>query len=132
MLLLAACSSGGNSVNTSSSTAAPPPSTTEVQATPKPEGDSAFPVTIAHKKGEYTLEKKPEVVAVLDTKFVDQLVELKEQPAGSVTAAGSDKDFPAYLSDRLGDVKVLGTRDEPNLEALVQLPALFPFPPLMF
>ena len=121
MLLLAACSSGGNSVNTSSSTAAPPPSTTEVQTTPKPEGDSAFPVTIAHKKGEYTLEKKPQVVAVLDTKFVDQLVALKEQPAGSVTAAGSDKDFPAYLSDRLGDMKVLGTRDEPNLEALVQL-----------
>ncbi|MFP3390702.1 ABC transporter substrate-binding protein [Brevibacillus sp. SIMBA_040] len=121
MLLLAACSSGGNSVNTSSSTAPPPPPTTEVQATPNLEGDSAFPVTIAHKKGEYTLEKKPEVIAVLDTKFVDQLVALKEQPAGSVTAAGSDKDFPAYLSDRLGDVKVLGTRDEPNLEALVQL-----------
>ncbi|WP_244226519.1 ABC transporter substrate-binding protein [Paenibacillus protaetiae] len=78
-------------------------------------------MTIKHLKGEYTLEKKPEIIAVLDTKFVDQLVALNEQPAGSVTAAGSDTDFPEYLSDRLGDVKVLGTRDEPNLEAILAL-----------
>lgn len=119
-LLLAACSSGGNNANTPSGTPGASP-TAEVQNTQAPEGESAFPVTITHMKGEYILEKKPEVIAVLDTKFVDQLIVLDEQPAGSVTAAGSDTDFPEYLSDRLGEVKVLGTRDEPNLEAVLEL-----------
>lgn len=119
-LLLAACGSGGGNAGTPSGAAQSSPST-EAQATPEPQGEQAYPVTITHMKGEYTLEKKPEVVAVLDTKFVDQLIMLNEQPAGSVTAAGSDTDFPEYLSDRLGVVKILGTRDEPNLEALLDL-----------
>jgi ABC-type Fe3+-hydroxamate transport system, periplasmic component len=119
-LLLTACSSGGKNSNVPSSTPEASPST-EAQDTSAPEGGNSFPVTIKHLKGEYTLEKKPEVIAVLDTKFVDQLLALNEQPAGSVTAAGSDTDFPAYLSDRLGDVKVLGTRDKPNLEAILAL-----------
>lgn len=128
-LLLAGCGSGGSgSNNEGSPSAAPaaspsassPPAETQ-SASPASEDQGSFPVTLTHMKGEYTLEKKPEVIAVLDTKFVDQLIALDEQPAGSVTAAGSDTDFPEYLSDRLGDVKVLGTRDEPNLEALLAL-----------
>ncbi len=126
-LLLTACGSGSNEGKNESSpstipAASPSSSPTEAQsAPPASEDKGAFPVTITHMKGEYTLEKKPEVIAVLDTKFVDQLIALNEQPAGSVTAAGSDTDFPEYLSDRLENVKVLGTRDEPNLEALVAL-----------
>nr|WP_256719697.1 iron-siderophore ABC transporter substrate-binding protein [Paenibacillus glucanolyticus] len=120
MLLLVACSSGGENVQTSSGTPGLSPSTDDQPAT-EPQGESTYPVTITHLKGEYTLEKKPEAIAVLDTKYVDQLIALEELPAGSVTAAGSDTDFPEYLSDRLGDVKVLGTRDEPNLEALLDL-----------
>lgn len=88
---------------------------TEAQA------EAAYPLVVKHMKGEVTLEQKPEIIAVLDTKFVDQLVVLGEQPAGSVTAAGSDTDFPEYLLDQLGDVKVLGTRDEPNMEAVLAL-----------
>ncbi|XID94697.1 ABC transporter substrate-binding protein [Paenibacillaceae bacterium WGS1546] len=120
-LLLAACGSGGNDANAPSGTPAESPSTETQSASPESEDKGSFPVTITHMKGEYTLEKKPETIAVLDTKFVDQLIALNEQPAGSVTAAGSDTDFPEYLSDRLGDVKVLGTRDEPNIEAVLAL-----------
>lgn len=123
-LLLAACNSGENGGHNESSPSATPsslPSTEAQSAPPASENQGSFPVTLTHMKGEYTLEKKPETIAVLDTKFVDQLIALDEQPAGSVTAAGSDTDFPEYLSDRLGEVKVLGTRDEPNLEALVAL-----------
>ncbi|MFC4597877.1 ABC transporter substrate-binding protein [Cohnella hongkongensis] len=122
-LLLAACgsgNSGGQSESPPSGTPEPSPSVTE-SASPTSEDKAPFPVTITHMKGEYTLEKKPEVIAVLDTKFVDQLIALDEQPAGSVTAAGSDTDFPEYLSDRLGNVQVLGTRDEPNIEAVLAL-----------
>ena len=120
ILLLAACGTEGDNDRAASGTVTPSPST-EIQATSEPEGENAFPVTIKHMKGEYVLEKKPKVIAVLDTKFVDQLIALDEQPTGSVTAAGSDTDFPEYLMDRLGDVKVLGTRDEPNLEAVLEL-----------
>lgn len=119
-LLLAACGSGGGNAQTSTGTDASPPAT-KVQTASEPEGEGTYPVTITHIKGEHTLEKKPEVIAVLDTKYVDQLIALDEKPAGSVTAAGSDTDFPEYLNDRLGDVKVLGTRDEPNLEAVLEL-----------
>lgn len=119
VLVLTACGAGAgtNSGNTAQPSADTPtePSSTETQTT------AAFPVTITHMKGEYTLNEKPKTIAVLDVKFVDQLLSVGEQPAGSVVAGGKDATFPEYLSDQLGDVKVLGTRDEPNLEAIVSL-----------
>lgn len=118
--MLTACSSGGNNANAPSSTPSSSPQA-EAQDTSEPESGNPYPVTIKHLKGEYTLEKKPEVIAVLDAKFADQLIALEEKPAGSVKAAGSDTDFPEYLRDKLGDVKLLGTRDEPNLEAVLAL-----------
>ncbi|MBB6633089.1 AraC family transcriptional regulator [Cohnella thailandensis] len=123
MLLLGACSLGGNNNganNASPSSAAsttPAPSASAAAETPQ----SSYPVTIKHVKGDFTLEQKPENIAVLDVQYVDQLVALNEQPAGSVKAAGSDADFPEYLSDKLSDVKVLGTYEEPNLEAIVAM-----------
>lgn len=121
MLILGACSSGeeGNPVASSNTNTEEPAGNTNTGA--ESNSEAAYPVTIQHMKGEYTLEEKPEVIAVLDTKFVDQLIVLGEQPAGSVTAAGSDTDFPEYLMDQIGDVKLLGTRDEPNLEAVLAL-----------
>nr|WP_274529097.1 iron-siderophore ABC transporter substrate-binding protein [Paenibacillus piscarius] len=71
-------------------------------------------------KGEHTLTEKPKVIAVLDVKFADQLIALGEKPAGSVVA-GTKDEFPEYLSAQMEGVKVLGTRDEPNLEAIVSL-----------
>ncbi|MNJ49368.1 putative siderophore-binding lipoprotein YfiY precursor [compost metagenome] len=117
VLVLTACgagagTNGGNTAKPSTETPAETPATSETQ--------TAFPVTITHMKGDYTLTEKPKTIAVLDVKFVDQLLAVGEQPAGSVVAGGNDT-FPEYLSDQLGDVKVLGTRDEPNLEAIVAL-----------
>ncbi|OAX50295.1 ABC transporter substrate-binding protein [Paenibacillus sp. AD87] len=92
-------------------------------ATPANEGtqtDGAFPVTIKHMKGELTLKEKPKTIAVLDVKFLDQMLAVGEKPAGSVIAGGNT-DFPEYLGDQPSDVQVLGTRDEPNLEAIVEL-----------
>ncbi|MFE5321160.1 ABC transporter substrate-binding protein [Paenibacillus sp. NPDC056579] len=79
------------------------------------------PVKIKHMKGEVTLEHRPEKIAVLDTQFVDQLLALNEQPAGSVITTGDKTQFPAYLNDKLKDIKVLGTKDEPNLEAVIAM-----------
>jgi len=126
ILLLSACAGGnGGSGNASGDSGASPSAVQTQTASP---GASAaqsaqrgYPVTIKHMKGEITLEQRPEKIAVLDTQFADQLVALNERPAGSVKAAGDDADFPEYLKDRLADVKLLGTKDEPNLEAVVAM-----------
>ena len=114
MLLMGACSAGsGGSPAASPGTSAAPGAAQIAQ--------QAFPVTIKHVKGEYTLEQKPERIAVLDVQYVDQLVALNEQPAGSVKAAGAAADFPEYLAGKLKDVKVLGTYEQPNLEAILEI-----------
>lgn len=71
-------------------------------------------------KGELTLNEKPQRIAVVDVKFLDQMLAVGEKPAGSVIAGGNT-DFPEYLGDQPSGVQVLGTRDEPNLEAIVAL-----------
>ncbi|WP_340021336.1 iron-siderophore ABC transporter substrate-binding protein [Paenibacillus sp. FSL K6-1096] len=125
VLVLAACGTGGgNNAGTTaqpSASAEPSPSSeAQAQATPEAQATAAYPVTLTHIKGEYTLTEKPKVIAVLDVKFADQLIALGEKPAGSVVA-GTKDEFPEYLSAQMDGVKVLGTRDEPNLEAIVAL-----------
>ncbi|MEN1985704.1 ABC transporter substrate-binding protein [Paenibacillus hubeiensis] len=116
VLVLTACGAeaGTNGGNESAATPTETPSNSGSQT------NAAYPVTISHMKGEYTLTEKPKTIAVLDVKFVDQLLAVGEQPAGSVIAGGNTT-FPEYLSDQLGNIEVLGTRDEPNLEAIVAL-----------
>ncbi|MDQ0170577.1 ABC transporter substrate-binding protein [Paenibacillus tundrae] len=118
VLVLTACGAGAgtnaNGGNESAATPAETPSNTETQTT------GAFPVTLKHMKGELTLNEKPQRIAVLDVKFLDQMLAVGEKPAGSVIAGGNT-DFPEYLGDEPKDVQVLGTRDEPNLEAIVAL-----------
>ncbi|MEK3943005.1 ABC transporter substrate-binding protein [Paenibacillus sp. FSL H3-0310] len=119
VLVLTACGTGGGA---NAGTAALPSASAEPSPTSETQAQTtAFPVTISHMKGEYTLTEKPKVIAALDVKFVDQLLAIGEHPAGSVVAGAKDAKFPEYLSEQLGDVKVLGTRDEPNLEAIVAM-----------
>jgi iron complex transport system substrate-binding protein len=123
MLLMGACSLGGGS--TSPSASGEPVVSQSANTSPAPSPvqtkQSSYPLTIKHLKGDAALEHKPQRIAVLDTQYVDQLVALNEQPAGSVKAAGAKADFPDYLTDRLTDVKVLGTYQEPNLEAILAM-----------
>ena len=125
VLALTACGSGGG---TNAGTAAQPSASAEpspsaeaqAQASPEAQTTAAYPVTFKDMKGEHTLTEKPKVIAVLDVKFADQLIALGEKPAGSVIA-GTKDEFPEYLSAQMDGVKFLGTRDEPNLEAIVAL-----------
>ncbi|MBY0117965.1 ABC transporter substrate-binding protein [Paenibacillus xylanexedens] len=116
ILVLTACGAGAgtDSGNQPAATPTETPSNTESQTA------GAFPVTITHMKGELTLNEKPQKIAVLDVKFLDQMLAVGEKPAGSVIAGGNT-DFPEYLGDQPNGVEVLGTRDEPNLEAIVAL-----------
>lgn len=110
----------GTTAQPSASAEPSPSSEAQAQASPEAQATAAYPVTFTHIKGEYTLTEKPKVIAVLDVKFADQLIALGEKPAGSVVA-GTKDEFPEYLSAQMDGVKVLGTRDEPNLEAIVAL-----------
>lgn len=122
MLLLGACSTGSNGGASGNTGPTANPSTAASSASGAAQAaQKGYPATIKHVKGEYTLEQKPERIAVLDVQYIDQLVALNERPAGSVKAAGATADFPDYLTDRLSNVKVLGTYQEPNLEAILAM-----------
>ncbi|OMF67993.1 iron-siderophore ABC transporter substrate-binding protein [Paenibacillus sp. FSL R5-0766] len=116
ILVLTACgaATGTDSGKQSAATPAETPANAETQT------DGAFPVTIKGMKGDITLNEKPKRIAILDVKFLDQMLAIGEKPAGSVIAGGNT-DFPEYLGDQPNGVEVLGTRDEPNLEAIVAL-----------
>jgi len=74
--------------------------------------------TVIHLKGELLLHRQPEKIAVLDPQFMDHMLALGEQPAGSVMVTGDHSSFPEYLIGKLREVRPLGTLNEPDLEAL--------------
>lgn len=80
----------------------------------------AEPVTIKHLKGEMTLENVPEKIVVLDVQYADQMLALGIQPAGSVIAE-TDNGLPPYLGDKMGNIPLLGTYVEPNLEGVIAI-----------
>ena len=78
-----------------------------------------FPRTVRHAMGETTVEAHPERVVVLDTGELDAMVELGITPVGAVDygAAG----LPAYLEGALDGVELVGSVEQPNLEAIAAL-----------
>lgn len=81
------------------------------------QGD-AFPMTIEHEVGETTIEAVPERIVVLEYSFADHLGTLGIAPVGFAVDAPPDYIYE-YTSD-VGAVEV-GTRAEPNLEAILEL-----------
>lgn len=77
-----------------------------------------YPMTIEHELGTTTIEATPERIVVLEYSFADHLGTLGIAPVGFAVDAPPEYIY-AYTSD-LGAVDV-GTRTEPNLEAILQL-----------
>lgn len=83
-------------------------------------GPGKFPRTIRHAMGEARVEKAPVRVVTLDTGELDTMVELGIKPVG-VVDYGADG-LPAYFDpEEIAGVEVIGTIDEPNLEAIARL-----------
>ncbi|WP_169088963.1 ABC transporter substrate-binding protein [Paenibacillus sp. PL91] len=80
----------------------------------------AAPFTIQHLKGEMTFENVPKKIVVLDVQYADQMLALGFQPAGSVVAE-TDNGLPPYLGDKMGNIPLLGTYVEPNLEGIIAI-----------
>ncbi len=79
-----------------------------------------FPRTVRHALGATRIERTPARVVTLDTGELDTMVELGIKPVG-VVDYGADG-LPAYFDPKeIEGVEVVGTIDEPNLEAIARL-----------
>lgn len=88
------------------------------------QADGVFPRTVAHFGGATTIPAAPQRVVVISTGQLDGLLTLGVVPVGSTRGTGAGL-VPAYLTaafpdraDQLGQLADLGTRQEPNLEAV--------------
>ncbi len=79
---------------------------------------TAFPLSVEHELGTTTIEAVPERIVVLEYSFADHLGTLGIVPVGFAVDAPPEYIY-AYTSD-LGAIEV-GTRAEPNLEAILEL-----------
>ncbi|KQO08459.1 AraC family transcriptional regulator [Paenibacillus sp. Leaf72] len=121
-LLLAACSgTAGTNTSAGGGAAAPSNSITASPNVTDTGSKESAPRTITHMKGELKLEQTPQRIAVLDTQFMDQLIAIGEQPSGSVVTESEKLQIPEYMAGKLVDVVTLGTKDEPNVEAIIAL-----------
>ncbi|RNB83899.1 helix-turn-helix domain-containing protein [Brevibacillus nitrificans] len=78
--------------------------------------------TISHRKGELDLAHTPEKIVVLDYQYIDQLYSLGHLPIGSVFGTSDTSILlPENLARQLGEIKRLGTKDEPDLAAIAEI-----------
>jgi iron complex transport system substrate-binding protein len=83
-------------------------------------GPGEFPRTVRHAMGETTIDAAPERIVTLDTGELDAMAELGVKPVG-VVDYGADG-LPTYFDPaEIEGVEVVGTIDEPNLEAIARL-----------
>lgn len=75
---------------------------------------------VAHDLGETEVPADPQRVVVLDSPHLDAALSLGIHPIGAV-AVFADQSLPAYLGDRTEGIEVMGTIEEPDLEAIAGL-----------
>ncbi|MDK3258195.1 ABC transporter substrate-binding protein [Blastococcus capsensis] len=83
-------------------------------------GDAEFPRTVEHAMGTTEIPEEPERVVVLDTGELDAALSLGVTPVGAVTTDVSEE-FLSYLAEDAEGVEVVGTIQEPDLEAIAAL-----------
>lgn len=143
VLALAACGEGGSTEPAAGPAHDPPaavgaPEVPPARRSPKPNAvtidaatapyarfgtdaaPGAFPRTVRHAMGDTRVDRAPVRVVTLDTGELDTAVELGIKPVGTVDY-GTDG-LPAYFSPReIEGVEVVGTIQQPNLEAIARL-----------
>src|SRR5690606_17594208 len=72
---------------------------------------------IEHEMGTTCVAARPQRIVTLEYSYADHLARLGITPVGIAREAN----IPAYLEPYVGDVPGVGTRAEPNLEAIVAL-----------
>ncbi|CAI6075944.1 Petrobactin-binding protein FpuA [Paenibacillus sp. JJ-100] len=85
-----------------------------------PAEESAGPITVQHKRGELTLDKPATRVVTLEWTYTEDVVALGVQPVGNADNAN----YKVYVTDEAAlddSVTDVGTRSEPNMEAIAAL-----------
>ncbi|MGH3976184.1 MAG: ABC transporter substrate-binding protein, partial [Pseudonocardiaceae bacterium] len=84
-----------------------------------PGGDDTARI-VRHAMGSTEITGKPRRVVVLDTGELDSVLALGITPVGAVRTDATSGPQP-YLADRVQDVTMVGTNNQPNLEAIAAL-----------
>lgn len=114
-LVLAACGGGEASGSSESTDTA----TTSETATGPNSSDAAFARSVDHAMGETEIPAAERVVT-LDTGELDSAIALGRTPVGAVSAPVEDG-LLGYLAEGAADTELVGTIDEPDLEAIAAL-----------
>ncbi|MCG7376124.1 ABC transporter substrate-binding protein [Paenibacillus sp. ACRSA] len=110
-LVLAGC---GQSTSTTNDTSK------EADSGSAPTEETAGPVTVKHNRGELKLDKPAERVVTLEWTYTEDVVALGVQPVGNADNAN----YKVYVTSEAAlddSVTDIGTRSEPNLEAIAAL-----------
>ncbi|MEK3788979.1 helix-turn-helix domain-containing protein [Paenibacillus sp. FSL K6-1230] len=78
-------------------------------------------IRMPHMRGILELERKPERIVVLDYQYSDQLLSLGVCPVGSVACSIVTDGLPLPLKQFMGSMYHLGTKEQPDLQALGEL-----------
>ncbi|AET61964.1 iron iii dicitrate transport protein [Paenibacillus terrae HPL-003] len=108
-LALAGCGAAGK-----------PSDTSQASTSGSTPAEAAGPVKVKHNRGEITLDSPAKRVVVLEWTFTEDMVALGVQPIGNADNAG----YKQYVSSEAAldsSVTDVGTRNEPNLEAIAAL-----------
>ncbi|ADV65948.1 ABC transporter substrate-binding protein [Deinococcus maricopensis] len=83
---------------------------------------AASAVSIKHERGTLTLPAPAKRVIALEYSFLDTLIALGVQPVGGALGLqGGDRGAPTYLKALTRAVPAVGSRAQPNLEAMLAL-----------
>ncbi len=85
-----------------------------------PSGADTAPRIVQHAMGSTEITGKPKRVVVLDTGELDSVLALGVTPVGAVRADATSG-LQSYLADRARNVQLVGTINDPNLEAIAAL-----------
>ena len=81
------------------------------------EGDTR---TVSHHQGESEVPSDPQRVVTLDSPHLDTALSLGVTPVGAVRSS-VDEGLPPYLGERTEGIEIVGTIEEPDLEAIASL-----------
>ncbi|MGH3885714.1 MAG: ABC transporter substrate-binding protein [Pseudonocardiaceae bacterium] len=85
-----------------------------------PTGAGSAARIVQHAMGSTEITGEPERVVVLDTGELDSVLALGVTPVGAVRTDATSG-LQSYLADRVQDVTMVGSNNEPNLEAIAAL-----------
>lgn len=94
---------------------------TKSAAEPVKAAEESTTQTIEHVMGTAVIPKKIERMVVMSAAYIDHMLTIGEKPAGVNVEVRYGGEYLPYLADQLAGVPTVGSADNPNLEAILQI-----------